>query len=342
MAQKPFARAGEPAGDLLRKKKNNNLQIMLRNDASACWSDCSARQEATGMVDPYRIDKVVIDTNTFCPLRCSYCSLAYAFGDPAWENGNCPPDLNIEDNKWRFKDPKGAFLPPVAVKGNDLPSLTKTLSTVLSQFPRNEGLWVELTGGDSAYHPQFPEALDVLAAHGVLISYLSSGAVPGAAREAVLKHVRNGRLYMTVSADAATPATWASIKKRPERTFEHVVSFIRDVAQAQRGNQMGVKFIIMNENAREAGEFVNFFASQGVRKFVISEYRAQPVHFVTPPPEETVAAACAAARAAYSQYPFLKSANLSAIGVERFFDGIAEHYREPVGRTAAAAATARS
>ena len=230
-------------------KKRQHQEELASGDLSACKTcgACDALYTRPGYREQV-IDRLVIWTNTYCPLACKYCL-------QAWHSEEDPVPLTKQPKKY-------------------IRNFAALLEKILAA-PGAENLkHVELLGGDTAFHPEFNEILDLLADHGLLTVYSSSGFVPKKAHEKILERVASGDLHVSVSPDAATAETWGRIARRPAKGFRQVAEFIRSVAEAATTpEQLWIKYILMNPNIEEALEFVATYYEMGVRRFRLSEYR---------------------------------------------------------------------
>ena len=129
IANVDWIRPGEQAFDTLFATKRTSNREIARGDTTRCASGCGAHYEFRGAFDDSP-RKVVVYTNTLCPMRCGYCSQAL-------------PDGRSE--KLLVEQP-----------GNDIRNLRAIIEQIL-RAPGAEVLReIELSGGDSAFHPEFP------------------------------------------------------------------------------------------------------------------------------------------------------------------------------------------
>ena len=322
MAQEPLGTATDDFSQVLRLKMQCNTGILLRNDATKCWADCPSRLKTPAGPDPKNVRKVVFYTNTYCPLQCRYCSLTYAVDAPDWEN-----DESLSDRGHSLRpDPKngvwshlksGSFVAPVHTTANDNP---KFLELVERMFPiaKEKNLWFEFSGGDSAYHPEFEAVLERCIEAGINVSYLSSGVVPAKIERLVERGVAAGLVWPTISLDSTSAATWATIKRRPERLFERILDFVKRCTAVEIHAQVGIKYIVMPDNLEDLPKFVPFYRDLGVKKFILSSCRAQPINFIRPVIEPQLRGALAATLESWSTHPLPPQAELILIGFEEF------------------------
>lgn len=303
----------------LAAKQANNVDIIERNDARACWAECPVRYPVAARPRHDFVNRVVIDTNTFCPARCVYCSQAYPADAPEWGPHAAPLPGNDALGLWGVRNRQGQWVAPVFSTANRHGRLLDTIRSVVEGLGRPSDLWIEFTGGDSAYHPEFREAAEWLVTQKVRVIYLSSGLLPTALIGPVLDLVASGLFYVTVSTDAASPEVWSRIKRKPATLFDRVLDFLGAAAERQVANQVAVKFIVLHENLGDAADFIPFFAGGGLKKFVVSEYRAQPVHFVGPPSEAEMAEACRGLWLGFERAPLEPRCELIIDGLERHF-----------------------
>ncbi len=302
MARKHFRAAGAPTlNNLVKLKEENNRQIAV-GDQSACWDECQ-ESHSTSVYFDYRPCKLVIYTNTFCPLRCKYCSLTY----PRFQQHSRRPNATV---------------PLVAQPENNTTNLKVIVDSILNSEGGEAIKFVELSGGDTAYHPEFEQLLDYVAARGVKTTYLSSGIVPPEKLEKVVEKVREGMLEVSISADAVTAATWSKIKLRPEKQFKQVVEMIHQIAEIN-ARHMHVKFIVMDENASESERFLPFYSDLGVTSFCISELREEQALFqVTAPDRDVTAKACDGILRSFRSLEFGGcETTMGIVGLEEFFGG---------------------
>jgi MoaA/NifB/PqqE/SkfB family radical SAM enzyme len=144
---------------------------------------------------------------------------------------------------------------------------------ILRQFRRT--LTLTLTGfGEMMMHPQF---LDVVAAarrilpHANILGY-TNGLLIGR-QVGVEELVRSGIGQVHFSMDAATAETYRQVRCTPQ--FDRLVENIRGVIETRRRLRsprpfVGVNFTMMNENFREAPDYVRLAAGLGV------DYIARP------------------------------------------------------------------
>ena len=297
---------GASLDDLWSRKEQSNRDIYA-GDCSSCKlaGSCDATYERGG-VGHFHATKIVVWTNTLCPLQCKYCFQAW-------------PD---EDSD----------VPPVRQAGNYIQDLGQLLDRMLaapgSECVRN----VELSGGDSAFHPEFCDILDMLADRGVQATYLSSGIVPKKVMPKLIEKMERGDLTVSVSPDAATAATWSRVTRRPQREFAKVVEFVRAMADAQTlTDQLWLKFIVLTCNAHEIPAFIEDFYGVGVRSFCFSEYRRAQIQDRTKAMagddpdlavvgEADLGRATLAAKRAFLELPRDHDIRLDLIGLERFND----------------------
>lgn len=303
LAHRHFRPKGETLPDNIMQLKERNNQQIAKGDLSMCWNECKESHRTTA---PYSVkpSKLVVYTNTLCPLRCTYCSLT-----------------NLEFQHLSRRT--GATVPLVAQAENNMEGLESVIDAILSS-PGGESIrTVELTGGDSAYHPGFESILDYLASRGVSTIYLSSGVVPKPAMAKILEKVQLGVLEVSISTDAASAGTWSKIKKRPAKEFKRVCEMIKRITEAN-ASKMHVKFIVMGENAREAGNLVEFYHRLGVVNFCVSEMREQQALYrVKAPTTEVTIVACRDILNSFNtlELDTTEAIHMMVVGLEKHFQG---------------------
>jgi MoaA/NifB/PqqE/SkfB family radical SAM enzyme len=149
---------------------------------------------------------------------------------------------------------------------------------ILRQFPLT--LTLTLTGfGEMMMHPRF---LDIVAAarrilpHANILGYTNGLFINQTVSADDL--VRSGLGQVHFSLDAATPDTYQAVRCSPR--FEQVLAAIRSVLEARRRLHssrpfVGINFTMMNENFREAPDYVRLGADLGV------DYIARPALIMT-------------------------------------------------------------
>lgn len=315
VATEKWYAGGQPSFDGLFDHKVDNNHRIERGDTAACKPDCRSLYEYSGPRS-YRPKKVVVWTNTLCPLSCMYCS-------QAWPN-------------------RPGEKPEVQQANNNIENLRALLEKILSQPGAESIQEIELSGGDSALHPEFEEILDMLGEYGTKAVYLSSGVVPERVMPKIREKLAAGDLTISVSPDACSPATWSSVSRKPEASFSRVVDFIDDVvAHAAFQTQLWIKFVVTRQNLHEAGQWVPYWYDRGARCFALSEYRVGQTLDLIPkdslfdletargPSEEELAAACLATGRSFDTLDVDAPSWLNLIGTERFFADETSFYKEP-------------
>lgn len=322
LAHHPLGTVADDFRAMLERKVSCNEDIVQRNDASACWAGCPSRLATAARPDPRVVRKVVFYTNTFCPLQCQYCSLAYDGDAAEWEHDEGLPDRGRSIRPgphsgpiWEHRGPDGRKIRPVHSRANDNPSFLALIEKMIP-VARERGWWFEFSGGDSAYHPEFAAVLERTMAAGITVSYLSSGVIPEAVEEQVLAGIASGLVWITISTDSTTASTWSVIKRRPERLHERLHAFVRRSATVERAPRTAIKFIVMRENLAELPAFIPTYRALGVRRFVLSAYRRQPVHFIPPASEADMRFALKTTIEAFARESLPAEAELILIGFE--------------------------
>ena len=235
------------AGEALRNKRelNQKLTCGMFGPCTGCAFLRTTNERPN--VHPNMID---IFTNSFCSVRCWYCEYTRPGGLP-----DAPPELR--DDKCGVEQR--------ILNTQDIP-------TFIREFAADAGgnlKTISLSGGDSAYHPQFREIVRTAAESGVKVVYLSAGVLPPQTEDFCIEEIRCGRMFLSVSPDASKAETWAGIKARPAVLWNRVASFVSRSAQAN-ADCVIVKIILLHENLLEVGDFVRFWHQQGVRRFALS------------------------------------------------------------------------
>jgi MoaA/NifB/PqqE/SkfB family radical SAM enzyme len=149
---------------------------------------------------------------------------------------------------------------------------------LLRQFPRT--LTLTLTGfGEMMVHPRF---LDIVASarqilpHANILGYTNGLLINQTVDAEDL--VRSGIGQVHFSLDAATAETYQTVRCSPK--FDQVIAAIRSVLDARRRLHssrpfVGINFTMMNENFREAPDYVRLGAELGV------DYIARPALIMT-------------------------------------------------------------
>lgn len=235
------------ADEALRKKGEMNVRL-AQGDFGPC-TGCAFVHTVKHKpeVHPNMID---IFTNSFCSVRCWYCEYTKPGGLP-----DAPKELR-EDK---------CGVEQHILNTVDIPAFIRQFAAVASGSLKT----ISLSGGDSAYHPQFREIVGTAAECGVKVVYLSAGVLPPQTEDFCLEEVRSGRIFLSISPDAARAETWAKIKGRPATFWNRVVSFAARAAAANPGSVI-MKMILMHDNVTEAGDFIRFWHAQGVRRFALS------------------------------------------------------------------------
>ena len=294
--------------DLYGVKARNNADLRTGN-LRLCRPECEALYEVSDPAAPSSgPSKIVVWTNTLCPLRCTYCSQAW----PHDERG----------------------VPLVTLPKNNIENLGSLLRDMLSAPGARTIREIELSGGDSAFHPEFCDILDLLAEFGTKTIYLSSGIVPDAVRSKIREKLSSGELTLSISPDACTAGTWSRVKRRPAEQFEKVREFIDDAAaHAAYDTQLWVKYIATKRNAHEALDWIPYWYGRGARSFCVSAYRPDQAIYRTsvtveqhpdelvPLPEDQLREVCRAVEGSLRSLQVDRSTRLDVIDLERFFGG---------------------
>jgi flagellar assembly factor FliW/cytochrome c-type biogenesis protein CcmH/NrfG/molybdenum cofactor biosynthesis enzyme MoaA len=235
------------AGESLQNKRELNENLACGN-----FGPCTgcAFLHTTGERPNVHPNMIDIFTNSFCSVRCWYCEYTKPGGlqdAPAELREDC---CGVEQRILNTQDIPAFIRKFAADAGGNL----KTIS---------------LSGGDSAYHPQFREIVRTAAECGVKVVYLSAGVLPPQIEDFCIKEIQAGRMFLSISPDASKSETWAKIKRRPATFWDRVVSFVSKAAQANKDGVV-VKMILMRENVVEVGDFIRCWHQQGVRRFAVS------------------------------------------------------------------------
>ncbi len=154
----------------------------------------------------------------------------------------------------------------------------EAFDAILRQLPRT--LTLTLTGfGEMLLHPRFLDLLRVARRrlpHANILGY-TNGLLIGRTVSAE-ELVRSGLGQVHFSLDAATAETYEQVRASPH--FDRVLENIRAVIEARRrlGSPrpfVGINFTMMNENFREAPDYVRLGAELGV------DYIARPALILT-------------------------------------------------------------
>ncbi|MCD6351002.1 MAG: SPASM domain-containing protein, partial [Armatimonadetes bacterium] len=149
---------------------------------------------------------------------------------------------------------------------------------LLRQLPRT--LTLTLTGfGEMLMHPQFLELLKIARRrlpHANILGY-TNGLLIGRTISAE-ELVRSGIGQVHFSLDAATAETYEQVRR--SREFERLLENIREVLAVRRRLRsprpyVGINFTMMNDNWREAPDYVRLGAELGV------DYIARPALILT-------------------------------------------------------------
>ena len=258
--------------DKINEEKIKLNQMISDGDFSICGKCPNIfKVEEDASMDIHSID---IYTNTLCPGRCFYC----AYTSP----GSMPPDL---------VDPT---IPSVAQQVNIDADLVGMLDQYIKSPAGKSLRAISLSGGDSAFSPDFERLVELIQSYQLKAVYLSFGLLPQAKEDFVVRMVGNKTLDLSISIDATTAETWEKVKKRPAKHWDTVVNFIDRACGAGGGEGVYIKFIINKMNYREAEAFLPYWFARGVRNFSISG-----MHVCTPEGEvnfcspEEYAQACA-------------------------------------------------
>jgi len=196
---------------------------------------------------PMMID---IMTNSFCSVRCWYCCYTIPGGMT-----DAPPELRNDK----------CGVSQHVVNTTDIPTFVRDFA----KLSNGQLKVVSLSGGDSAFHPQFKEIAATVSAVGAKLVYLSAGILPPKTENFCIDEIRAGRMFLSISPDAANGETWSKVKRMNSKLWTQLVSFVSRAAQAN-SKEVIVKRILLPDNLEESETFINFWHSQGVRQFALS------------------------------------------------------------------------
>lgn len=235
-----------PAEDAFRLKRELNENIS-KGDFGVC-KGCVYLRETTEKPNPVPV-MIDILTNSFCSVRCWYCSYTKVGG-----MADTPADFKLDK----------CGVEQHVVNTEDIPAFVRNFSKLSGGTLQS----ISLSGGDSAYHPQFREICKTTYEVGAQLIYLSAGILSPDTEQFCIDEIRSGRMFMSISPDAAKAETWSKIKLRNGKLWNQLVSF---VSRAATGNphKVIVKRIVNPDNTGEATEFIQFWYSQGVRQFAL-------------------------------------------------------------------------
>lgn len=199
---------------------------------------------------PSAPDAIDIFTNSFCPLHCAYCDYGRPGGLP-----DAPLTMSPD-------------VPPVQQfvynTVTDIPRLIRRVAEASGGKLKR----VSLSGGDAAQHSDFAQIVNTANEIGAMVIYLSSGIVSLHTQDFCVEKVRDGKMFVSCSPDTHSSQVWLKIKRTGHK-FGRVVDFLRLCSHANPNNVI-VKMIVLEENCLEAGEFIEFWYSEGLRRFALS------------------------------------------------------------------------
>lgn len=236
-----------PAHEAFRLKRQMN-EDMSQGNFGPC-AGCEHLRKTTTRPDdvPRMID---IMTNSFCPVRCWYCSYTVPGG--------------LLDTPPEFRQDKCGVSQRV-LNTQDIPTFIRGFAREAAGSLES----ISLSGGDSAYHPQFREIVQTIHEVGAQAVYLSAGLLPQSTEDFCIEEIKAGRMFLSISPDAACAETWARIKRRSPQLWPQLVAFVARAAQANPSKVI-VKRILQPENLAESREFIRFWHAQGLRQFSLS------------------------------------------------------------------------
>ncbi len=236
-----------PAADAFRLKRELN-ENMTKGEFGVCKGCVFLRETNEKPNDvPVMID---IMTNSFCSVRCWYCSYTIPGG--------------LADAPAELRQDKCGVSQHV-LNTQDIPTFIREFSAASG----GQLKWISLSGGDSAFHPQFQEIVRTASEVGATLVYLSAGILPPKTENFCIEEIRAGRMFLSISPDAAKGETWSKIKRMNAKLWPQLVSFVSRAALAN-SNQVIVKRILLPDNLGESDEFIQFWYSQGLRRFALS------------------------------------------------------------------------
>lgn len=107
-------------------------------------------------------------------------------------------------------------------------------------------------GGEPTLHPRLAELTARLRAQGLYVGLITNGF---AVREADISVFAQHMSYLRVSLDAATPLTFATVKRCPSTFFDKVLQTIKRLLEARTACasriEIGLKFCITQHNLQE-------------------------------------------------------------------------------------------
>jgi radical SAM protein with 4Fe4S-binding SPASM domain len=130
---------------------------------------------------------------------------------------------------------------------------------LLDDLRRSGTLFLSLTGGEAMVHPRFWDILDEAAARGFAVTVLSNGTLltePVCDRLAACPSLWGVSLSMY----GARAASHDAITQVPG-SYEKTMAGARRMAA--RGARVGLKFVLMNANAAEAGAMIDGAEAEG-------------------------------------------------------------------------------
>ena len=245
-----------------------------------------------------------IFTSTLCPSRCFYC----AFTEP-----NSITNIAELDKE----------IPPVAQRV----CIKDDIIGALSRYMQSEGgkylQSISLSGGDSAFYPEFISLVNLINEYHLKVIYLSFGVLPVVLEDFVVKKIKNRQLDLSISIDAVQSETWSQIKRKPVNLWDKVENFVKRAAIAANGDGVYLKFIVNKINYFEVSKFIPFWFSRGVKNFSVSAMHACTAegkrHLCSP---DEYSAACESIRLSFFELPLgeFDKISLTALdGLEAFF-----------------------
>lgn len=217
---------------------------------------CKHLREVDGPGDPVEPVAIDIVTNSFCPLRCRYCYYTIPNGMQDILGLN-PTKVSVAQHGYN---------------ATDIPTFIRTFAAQSGSRLR----MVSLSGGDTAYHPQFQEIVNTINEVGCEAVYLTSAVLPREQEDFVRAAVRDNRLTVSWSADAGLAETWAKVKARPLSLYEKAAAFISSLLSNNPHNRVVLKFIVMESNRTEVPQWLHTWAGRGARRFMITALFGSP------------------------------------------------------------------
>lgn len=133
------------------------------------------------------------------------------------------------------------------------------IRALLDDLRRAGTLFLSLTGGEAMVHPRFWEIADEAAARGFALTVLSNGTLLTA--EACDRLAAYANLWgVSLSVYGARPETHDAITQSPG-SHERTMAGARRLAE--RGVRVGLKFVLMKENAAETGAMIASADAEG-------------------------------------------------------------------------------